>query len=152
MLFLQLVLTDLRGYCPSRTPAQELMSPADTRSRFRVFTSVAHFCQDYSTESCISIHSTGVKIQILDWLPSSPRCFPSGTLQRQTEQGILIDPYEANCFNIQAEIWFVIMLMQKVSLRVCNSLGKSAPRLKQTARINAHNKATGWCLGKLLSL
>lgn len=112
----------------SRTPAPELKSPAGRRPRFSAFTPVTHFCQDHSTESCISKHGFGVKIQILDWFPSSPHhCFLSRTLRRQLEHGILVDWHAVDCFNIQAEIRFVIILMQKVNLLVCNSLGKLLP-------------------------
>lgn len=74
-------VSSVRPHWLERIPPQQDSStrthvPADTRSRFRVLTSVTHFCQDYSTESCISIHSTGGKIQILDRFPSSSPLFP----------------------------------------------------------------------------
>lgn len=106
-----------------RTPAQELMFPAGTRRRFSTSTSVTLLCQIYSTESCISKHSVGVKIQILDWFPSSPcHCFLSKTLRRQLEHGSLADLRAVDYFNIQAKIWFVTM--QKVYLLVCIGSGK----------------------------
>lgn len=69
-----------------------------------------------------------MKIQIQDWFPSSPRhCFLSRTLQRQPVCGILVDLHAVDCFNIQAVIWFVTILTQKVNLLVCNNLGKLLP-------------------------
>lgn len=124
----QLLTLSWKDTIQSRTPAQELMSHAGTRPRFSAFTTVTHFCQDYPTESCISKHGVGVKTQILDWFPSSPHhCFLSRTLQRQLEHGILVDPHAVDCFNIQAEIRFVTISMQKVNLLVRNSLGKLFP-------------------------
>jgi len=104
------------------------MSSAGTRPRLCAFPSVTYFCQDYLTESCISKHSVGLKVQVLDWFPSSPHhCFLSRTLQRQLEHGILVDLHAVDCFNIQAEIRFVTILMQKVDLLVRNTLGKTLP-------------------------
>lgn len=135
----------------SRTPAQELMFPAGTRQRFSTSTSVTHLCQNYSTESCISKHSIGVKIQILDGFPSSPgHCFLSRTLRRQLEHGSLVDLHAVDYINTQAKICDYTDA-ESISSGM-HWLRKTASRLKQAARINACSKSTGWCIRKLPSL
>lgn len=116
--------TELRGYHPKHKKSR----PLQAQDQGSVPLLQWHTCQDCSTESCISKHSTGVRVQILDRFPSSPcHCFLNRTLRRQLEHGILVDPHAVDCFNIQSEIRFVTVLMQKVNFLVCNSLVKLLP-------------------------
>lgn len=48
--------------------------------------------------------------------------FPQQDPMKKLEHSFPVDLHTVDCFNIQAEIWFVTVLMQKANLP-CNSLG-----------------------------